>query len=60
MACRCRTNYRHMPDPFVSLAAAAAVTSRIRFGTNVCVLPQHDPITLAETWRRLIACPTGG
>jgi len=41
-------NYRHMPDPFVSLAAAAAVTSRIRFGTNVCVLPQHDPITLAK------------
>ena len=41
-------NYRHMPDPFVSLAAAAAVTSRIRFGTNVCVLPQHEPITLAK------------
>jgi len=42
-------NYRHMPDPFVSLAAAAAVTERIRFGTNVCVLPQHEPVTLAKT-----------
>lgn len=41
-------NYRHMPDPFVSLAAAAAVTTKLRFGTNVCVLPQHDPITLAK------------
>lgn len=41
-------NYRHMPDPFVSLAAAAAVTTRLRFGTNVCVLPQHNPITLAK------------
>ncbi len=42
-------NYRHMPDPFTSLAAAAAVTTRIRFGTNVCVVPQHNPITLAKT-----------
>ncbi|MDG2004692.1 MAG: LLM class F420-dependent oxidoreductase [Novosphingobium sp.] len=42
-------NYRHMPDPFTSMAAAAAVTSKIRFGTNVCVVPQHDPITLAKT-----------
>ena len=42
-------NYRHMPDPFTSLAAAAAVTTRIRFGTNVCIVPQHNPITLAKT-----------
>jgi probable F420-dependent oxidoreductase len=42
-------NYRHMPDPFVSLASAATATSRIRFGTNVCIVPQHDPITLAKT-----------
>lgn len=42
-------NYRHMPDPFTSLAAAAAVTSRLKFGTNVCVLPQHNPINLAKT-----------
>lgn len=42
-------NYRHMPDPFTSLSAAAAVTSHLRLGTNVCVLPQHEPITLAKT-----------
>jgi probable F420-dependent oxidoreductase len=41
-------NYRHMPDPFVSIAAAAAVTSRIRFGTNIIVVPQHEPINLAK------------
>lgn len=41
-------NYRHMPDPFTSLAAAAAVTSRIRLGTNVCIVPQHEPVTLAK------------
>lgn len=41
-------NYPHMPDLFVSLAAAAVATSRIRFGSNICVVPQHDPITLAK------------
>lgn len=41
-------NYRHMPDPFVSLAAAAASTSTIRLGTNICVVPQHNPINLAK------------
>lgn len=41
-------NYRHMPDPFVSFAAAAAVTTKIKFGTNVCVVPQHNPINLAK------------
>jgi probable F420-dependent oxidoreductase len=42
-------NYRHMPDPFTSIAAAAAVTSRIKFGTNVCIVPQHNPLNLAKT-----------
>lgn len=42
-------NYRHMPDPFVSLSAAAAVTDRIRLGTNVCIVPQHNPLNLAKT-----------
>ena len=41
-------NYQHMPDLFVSLSAAAAVTSRLRLGTNVCVVPQHHPVNLAK------------
>jgi probable F420-dependent oxidoreductase len=41
-------NYRHMPALFVSLAAAAAVTSRIRLGTNICIVPQRDPLLLAK------------
>ncbi|MBU6269108.1 MAG: TIGR03619 family F420-dependent LLM class oxidoreductase [Sphingomonadales bacterium] len=41
-------NYRHMPHPLISLAAAAAVTATLNFGTNVCVVPQHDPIELAK------------
>lgn len=40
--------YRHMSDPFTSLAAAAAVTSRLRLGTCVCLINQYHPITLAK------------
>ncbi|MGE0859171.1 MAG: LLM class F420-dependent oxidoreductase [Gammaproteobacteria bacterium] len=40
--------YRHMSDPFTTLAAAAAVTSRIRLGTCVCLINQHHPINLAK------------
>ncbi len=40
--------YSHMSDPFVSLAAAAAVTSRIKLGTGISLINQHDPIALAK------------
>ncbi len=40
--------YWHTNDPFVALAMAAAVTSRIRIGTGVCLVVEHDPITLAK------------
>lgn len=40
--------YRRLPDPFVQLGAAAAVTSRITLGTSVCIVPEHDPIMLAK------------
>ncbi len=35
-------------DPLESLAAIAAVTSRIRLGTSTLVIPDHDPIMLAK------------
>jgi probable F420-dependent oxidoreductase len=35
-------------DPIESLAAIAAVTSRIRLGTSTLVMPDHDPIMLAK------------
>lgn len=38
----------NLPDPFVTLAAAAAVTERLRVGTAVCVVPARDPILLAK------------
>jgi probable F420-dependent oxidoreductase len=37
----------HFLDPFVALGAAAAVTTRIKLGTGVCVAPIYDPIILA-------------
>jgi alkanesulfonate monooxygenase SsuD/methylene tetrahydromethanopterin reductase-like flavin-dependent oxidoreductase (luciferase family) len=37
-----------LPDPQVLLAALAAQTSRIRFGTAVTILPLHHPIRIAE------------
>jgi probable F420-dependent oxidoreductase len=41
--------YRRTLDPFVALAAAAAVTERIRLGTGICVVAQHEPIVTAKT-----------
>jgi probable F420-dependent oxidoreductase len=38
-----------MADPFVSLMAAAAVTTRLKIGTGVCLIVEHDPIGLAKT-----------
>ncbi len=41
--------YRRSPDPYVALAAAAAVTERLRLGTGIALVAQHDPIALAKT-----------
>src|SRR5262245_6368955 len=41
--------YKHFPDPFVELTAAAAVTQKLKVGTAVCLLSEHHPITLAKT-----------
>jgi probable F420-dependent oxidoreductase len=41
--------YYRMADPFVSLAAAASVTQKIKLGTGICLVVQHDPIVLAKT-----------
>ena len=39
---------RHLLDPFVTLGAAGAVTSRIKLGTGICLVAQYDPIILAK------------
>jgi probable F420-dependent oxidoreductase len=40
--------YSHSLDPFLSLTAAAAVTSQLRLGTGVCLVIERDPITTAK------------
>jgi probable F420-dependent oxidoreductase len=40
--------YSHTLDPFVSLAAAAAVTERLKLGTGICLVIERDPIVLAK------------
>ena len=40
--------YSHTLDPFIGLTAAATVTSRLRLGTGICLVIQHDPIVLAK------------
>ena len=41
--------YSHTLDPFVALAAAAAVTKEIKLGTGVCLIVERDTITTAKT-----------
>jgi len=36
------------PSPFLPLSAVAAVTSSIRLGTDIVVLPLHNPFEVAE------------
>jgi probable F420-dependent oxidoreductase len=40
--------YWHTHDPFVALATAAAVTTRLKVGTGICLVIERDPITLAK------------
>ena len=40
--------YYDVMDPFVSLAAAAAVTKSLRLGTGVCLVQQRDAIQTAK------------
>ncbi len=40
--------YYHMADPFVSLAAAAAVTTDLKLATGICLVIERDPIMLAK------------
>lgn len=41
-------HYAELHDPFIVMAAAASVTTRIKLGTGVCLITEHDPIALAK------------
>ncbi len=49
----------YLLDPFVTLAWAAAVTERVRLGTSVLVVPQHNPVWLANHLATLDAMSDG-
>ena len=40
--------YWHTHDPFVGLAAAAAVTSTLKVGTGIALVTERDPILMAK------------
>jgi alkanesulfonate monooxygenase SsuD/methylene tetrahydromethanopterin reductase-like flavin-dependent oxidoreductase (luciferase family) len=40
--------YYDAMDPFVSLTAAASVTSRLKIGTGVCLVAQRDALQTAK------------
>ena len=40
--------YRRTLDPFVAMTSAAAATTRLKVGTGICLVAQHDPIVLAK------------
>ena len=49
-------DYSHNVDVFLALAAAAAVTKRIRLGTGICLVVERDPVVMVEggdvQWRQ--------
>ena len=40
--------YSHTHDPFVGLAFAAAATRKLKIGTGILLVPQHEPIATAK------------
>ena len=40
--------YGRIVDPFVALSRASAVTSKIKLGTGICLVPERNPLLLAK------------
>ena len=40
--------YAHLPDPLISLASAAAATTRLMLGTGIILVPERNPLLLAK------------
>ena len=41
--------YYEVMDPFVTLSAAAAVTTRLKLATGICLVPQRDLFQTAKS-----------
>ena len=40
--------YRHFTDPYIALAMASGVTSKIKLGTGITLVPERNPLILAK------------
>ena len=40
--------YRHFTDPYIALARASAVTSKIKLATGITLVPERNPLILAK------------
>jgi probable F420-dependent oxidoreductase len=41
-------SYAHFVDPFVALARASGVTTKLRLGTGITLVPERNPLLLAK------------
>jgi probable F420-dependent oxidoreductase len=41
-------SYSHFVDPFVALARASGMTTRLRLGTGITLVPERNPLLLAK------------
>jgi len=51
--------YSHMCDPFVAMSMMAAVTTRLKVGTGVCLVPERNPLITANEIATLDAFSDG-
>ena len=40
--------YSHFTDPYIALSRASAVTTTIKLGTGITLIPEHNPLVLAK------------
>jgi alkanesulfonate monooxygenase SsuD/methylene tetrahydromethanopterin reductase-like flavin-dependent oxidoreductase (luciferase family) len=40
--------YSHFTDPYIALARASAVTTKLELGTGITLVPQRNPLLLAK------------
>jgi probable F420-dependent oxidoreductase len=50
---------RDMADPFLALARASAVTTKLKLGTGICLVPERNPLLLAKEIATLDALSGG-
>ena len=52
-------SYSHFIDPFVALGRASGVTTRLKLGTGITLVPERNPLLLAKGSRPSICSAAG-